>query len=143
MTRPPHVPQCPLKAFHHSDAARRFADEYNLHRIGDQYGSVGKWIAVRLDDGSSDHVLYDTKQDAIRHQHHNEKFYAFVRIVPTTMNVCDAEIYLGSLRKLYDAGFRLTDPDNRHGGPDVIKRITREDQFAQMRGRSTNLYLPN
>jgi len=138
-----HVPQCPLKAFRHSDAAKRFADEYNLHRIGDRYGSVGKWMAVRLDDGSSDHVLYDTKRDAVRHQHHNEMFYAFARIIPTTMNICDAEIYLGTQRKLHDAGFRMTDPDSRSGGNDVIKRVTREDQFAQMRGRSTNLYLPN
>jgi len=126
-----HDRSCPSKAFNHSDAAKRVADQWNLHRIGDPYGAIGKWFAVRLDDGTSDSVLYDTKQDAVKHQHHNEQFYAFLKIVPFTITPCEAEVYLASARNLYKAGMRMPDPDDVNGGRDVIKRSTWDDQTAQ------------
>lgn len=128
-----HVPRCPGAAFGHSDAARRVADEFNMHRVADPYGSIRKWCAFRLEDGSTDHVLYDSKSDAIRHQHHNEQYYMFVCIAPTTMNYCDAEIMLAMHRRMYANGVRLTDPDDARGGRDVIRRAAREDMKAQLR----------
>jgi hypothetical protein len=137
-----HVPQCPQKAFPHTDAAKRVTEEYQLHRLADLYGSQRKWIAVALADGRSDHVLYDTKREAVRHQHHNEQWYAYIRIGPQNMTACDAEIFLRMMRTLYDKGLRLTDPDAVTGGRDIIKRNTMEDMRANARGISTNLYLP-
>jgi hypothetical protein len=97
-----------------------------------------------MDDGTSDNVLYDSKAEAVRHQHHNEVFYAFVRVAPFTLTLCEAEVYLIGARKLYDAGMRMTDPEDRNGGKDVIKRSTWEDQTMQsLYLLPTNLILPN
>lgn len=130
--------QCPQKG-PHSDAAKRVHDNYHLHRTADYFASLGKWIAVALQDGSSDGVLYDSKQDAITHQHHNEQWYAYIQITPANMTVCSAEIFLGVTRRLYDKGFRMVDPDHRGGGRELIKRASFEDQVSLLRGKPTNL----
>lgn len=137
-----HEPWCPQKAFKHTDAAKRVADIYNLHRIGRGLNAVGKWVAVALSDGHSDDTLYDSKRDAVIHQRHNEKYYAFVCITPSDMKVCEAEVVLRKNRELYDKGLRWSDPDHKHGGPEVIKRLTVEDELASIRGRATNLIFP-
>jgi hypothetical protein len=135
-----HEQYCHIKR--HSDAAKRFCDTYNLHKIGAGRASLGKWIAVRLSDGSSDDTLYDDKREAVTHQHHNEHLYAFVCIAPPTMKVCDAEVLIRTHRKMYDAGMRMTDPDHRHGGMDLITRLTQSDQLAMARGSVTGLIMP-
>lgn len=132
MSRYEHNRSCPAKFLsQHTDAAKRVADTWNLHRIGDSNAAVRKWFAARMDDGTSDHVLYDSKQDAVRHQHHDEQFYAYLRIMPFTLTPCESEVYLVGARKLYDAGMRMADPDDVNGGKDVIKRSTWDDQTAQ------------
>lgn len=115
----------------HSDAARRCSDAVNLHVSALGFDARRKWVAVRLADGSSDGVLYDTRRDAVRHQP-NERLAAYVRIAPGGMSVCAAESFLSFNRRAYDAGFRLTDPDDRNGGRQIIPRLTREDQARQM-----------
>jgi hypothetical protein len=102
--------QAPDQAF--SDAARHCADAVNLHVSVDPYGVTGKWVAVRLEDGRSDGVLYDTKAAAVRHQLH-ETMCAYVCVPPVGMPLADAEIYLAQTRAMYDAGVKLSDPD-RH-----------------------------
>jgi hypothetical protein len=126
----------------HSDPAKRLCDIYNLHRVGAGEASIGKWIAVRLSDGVSDNTLYDNKVECVRHQHHNEDFYTFVKIVPPSMRICEAEVMLQTARSLYDKGLRMADPDHKRGGLDVIKRLSIEDQMAQAHGRNTNLKMP-
>jgi hypothetical protein len=126
----------------HSDAAKRIYDIYGLHRIADPIGNLGKWIAVAISDGTSDNVLYDSRIDAIRHQHHNEFYYAYIQIVPNTMSICDAEIFLSGVRKTYDARKALMDRDHPSGGMEIIPRLTVEDQQAQNAGMATNLILP-
>lgn len=137
-----HAMWCQQKAFAHSDAAKRIADEYNLHRIAIGIDAVGKWIACSLADGRSDHTLYDSRRDAVAHMHHNEHLFTFIKINPSSMNACEAEVMLKTARTLYDKGLRLSDPDDAHGGRDVIKRVSVEDQLAQSRGRNINLILP-
>lgn len=122
----------------HSDAAFRIVDVYNLHRTADLYGSIGQWIACRLDDGSSDNVLYPTKPIAIAHQHHNENFFTFIQITPAQINACEAEVMLKVARLIYDKGGRMTDGFARH---DPIKRVTWEDQIALSKGIVTNVRL--
>src|SRR5256885_1144232 len=104
----------------HSDAAKRISDTYNLHRIADPYGNVGYWFAAALATGQSDMVLYDSKSTAIRHQHHNENYYTYIQIVPSTMTPCEAEIMLQVARMAYDNGMRRTDGDSRI---DLIRRL--------------------
>ena len=144
-----HTIQCKQKAFNHSDAAKRVSDNYNLHRVAAPYDSIGKWLAVALSDGHSDGVLYDTKRECILHQHHDEMWYAYICVNPTSMTPCDAEIFLKVHRMMYEKGIRLADPDDVRGGREVIKRSTREDHSSLMRSiqsggtiRPTNLLLP-
>jgi hypothetical protein len=119
-------------------------DQWQLHRLGTGlYDAIGKWYAVRLDDGASDGVLYDTKRECINHQRGWEYLYAYVGMSLAQMNVCDAEIYLAVQRRMYEKGIRMVDPDARNGGPDVIKRTAREDMFPTMtRLQGTNLIIP-
>lgn len=92
------------------DAARRCADAYNFQLTINGMDAAGKWIAVRLSDGGSDAKLYDTKADAVRFQLH-ENLCAYICILPTPMSADDALSVLRVHRKLYDAGMRLSDPD--------------------------------
>jgi hypothetical protein len=137
-----HVEYCQQKAFGHTDAARRISDTYNLHRIGAGDAALNKYFAAALVDGRSDDQLYDTKRDAVRHQHHNEDYYTFICIGPQSMQICDAEVMLKIARALYDRGIRLADPDDAKGGKEAIKRLSAEDQIAQSHGRNTNLLMP-
>ena len=124
-----HDEGCSVKT--HSDAARRASDAVNLHYSVLGFDAVGKWVAVRLSDGRSDGVLYDSKREAVRHQA-DERLCAFIRISPGGMNACRAESFLKMSRMARDAGFRLADPDAKHGGLDLIPRLTNEDQRRQM-----------
>lgn len=134
-----HNQWCQQKGLGHSDAAKRLADTWNLHRAANPYGSLGKWFAAALADGHTDGVLYDSKRDAVVHQRHNEQYYTFVKIIPSTMSVCEAEVMLRIARALYDKGMRMADPDDKHGGKDVIQRATVEDQLMLARGLVSNV----
>ena len=123
----------------YSDAAKRVADKYNMHRLANSDGSaVGRWFAVRLADGTSEDndTLYDTKRDAVRHQM-DEFLCAYIQIKAPSMSYREAETFLGITRKAYDAGFRLADPDRSDGGMDLIPRLTREAQAEQIRALFT------
>jgi hypothetical protein len=75
-------------------------------------GSIGKWIAISLADGGSpdNNTVYDTRAECVRHQYH-EQLCAYVKLPPNGMTPREAEIYLKYHRTLYDAGFRLPDPE--------------------------------
>jgi hypothetical protein len=123
-----HDRGCPMAGMGHSDAAMRVYDTYHLHRTADLYGAIGKWFASALNDGTSDGILYDSKSQAISHQHHNEIYYTYIQVTYANMTVCSAEVMLSVARRLYDAGMRITDPDNARREP--IKRTSIEDQNA-------------
>ena len=136
-----HDRNCPMIGMGHSEAAKRVYDIYHLHRTADLYGGVGQWFAVALADGTSDNALYPSKKSAILHQHHNEMYYTYIQITPANMTICAAEAMLGIARRLYDAGFRITDPDDARKEP--ITRSAAEDQFAfAFKGLATNLKWP-
>lgn len=118
------------------------SDVYSLHRTAGGLDNVGHWIACRLSDGSSDQVLYVTRREAVIHQHHNEQLYAFVQIRPHSMSICEAASFLRFARMAYDAGFRMTDPQHRTGGRQIIPRLTREDQARQEYALAHRLWIP-
>jgi hypothetical protein len=105
------VPANPLGVY--SDRARRCSDIINLHVTALGFGAFGKWAAIRLSDGGSDNVVYDSKADAVRHQLH-ETQCAYVQIPVGGMTAHHAEIFLEFNVKLYDAGMRLSDPLTFH-----------------------------
>lgn len=95
----------------YSDAARHCSDAVNLHIAAQGLEAAGKWVAIRMEDGKSDGNLYDTKQDAIRHQLHEQQC-CYLVIPPTGMNPKQAENFLKFNRALYDNGMRIIDPDS-------------------------------
>lgn len=132
-----HSPWCQAKALAHTDAAKRVSDTYELHRMARPLECIGKWFACALLDGTTDGVLYDSKGDAVRHQHHNEMYYAYVMISPGSMDACAAEAFLKIHRMMYDKGIRLHDPDDRdHGGLSVVPRMNAEDMRAAIKAYS-------
>jgi hypothetical protein len=139
-----HENKCPLNGFdvEHSDTAKRLSDTYRLHRLADPIGSIGHWFAAAMSDGRSDNVLYDTRRECVTHQHHDEVYYTFIQIIPSDMNHCQAESHLIGVRKLYDAGIKLTDRDHHAGGRTLIPRVAAEDQMAQMRSLLSGGRLP-
>lgn len=88
------------------DAAQRMADEITLHDLA---GNAGKWAAIRLADGGSDHVAYDSRSDAVRHQTSPE-YCTFILIPPGGMQLREADAVLHFWRQVYDAGYRAIDP---------------------------------
>lgn len=120
---------------HITDAAKRAYDSVRLHVHATTYEErVSSWAAIRLEDGGSDGVLYASKRDAIRHQ--ADEFlcaYFSYRGAPNGLtSYKDAAIWLAFHRHAYDRGFRLPDPDDRRGGPDLIMPTAREQVAGQL-----------
>lgn len=119
MTNSVNAPQVPA----YSDAAKRCSDIIKLHILA---GMGGRYAAIRLSDGGSDDTVYDTRADAIRHQLHEQQC-AYIKIPHDNMPVEHAERFLKIQRDLYDAGFRLCDPDH-----ELVSPITNEGMAQAM-----------
>lgn len=94
----------------HFDSAKRASDAIRLHLLANHDQALHSWAAIRLSDGGTDGILYDTKAQAVRHQLH-EYQCAYVFIPADGMSPRIAETFLRFHRHLYDSGFRLADPD--------------------------------
>lgn len=102
-------PQC-IKI---SDAAKRMSGIINgLVTFTETWELRTKWIAVRLADGGYDGNLYDSREDAIRHQL-DERFCAYVCMGTMLQGAkpLDCAIYLEFHRQAYDEGMRLHEPE--------------------------------
>jgi hypothetical protein len=141
-----HEPGCQYaRGFDHSDAAKRVSDTYNLHRIAGQglgLQNVGKVFAVALSDGTSDGVLYDNIKDAIRHQKHNAKWYAYLRVGREGMTPCNAASILKLHRDADEAGLKFVDREDPSYGMEVIPRLTVEDQFRMNQAIAARTWIP-
>lgn len=118
----------------HSDAAKRLSDTYNLHIMSG--APIGAVFAFRLSDATSDHVLYDSREDAVMHQRHNEGWHGYVRIGPGRMSVCMGASVLRYQRQATELA--AAQRGEKSGGLEVIPRLTiegRERQLAAMRGQ--------
>jgi len=93
------------------------------------------WIAVRLSDGGTDGVLYDTRRDAVRHQAHEQQCaYIQLTAVMGGMAVQEAYVYLKFQEHVYDnPRFRMTDPEAPNGGVDMQIPLTYEDVHSQIK----------
>lgn len=107
------------------DAARRMSAAVTLAAMN---GGAGRWLAVKLQDGGSDHVLYDRRSDAMAHQLSPE-YALYVLIPPDGMTAGQADRVLGFWRDCYSAGFRAVDP--RDDVPSMP--LTRPDGLRQIR----------
>lgn len=93
----------------YSDAAYRCSDLIRQHIVN---GDATRWAAIRLSDGGSDGIAYDRRADAVRHQLH-ESLCAYVCIPVDDMTPRAAQVFLTATRQLYDAGYRVSDPDEQ------------------------------
>ena len=106
-------------------AAKRMSDAINTARVA---GDTGKWLAIRLHDGSCDGTAYDTRADAIRHQLHIE-FCTYVRVMPGSATPAECWAVLRFTRWAYDNGHRITSPED----PDPIMPGRAEDLSRLLR----------
>lgn len=81
-----------------SDAARRIHDAYTLHLTVDAEGNEGRWLAFALTDGTADHTLYASKNDAMRAKGVFAKNYGYMPLMLTGCSVREAESYLRMCR---------------------------------------------
>ena len=102
---------------------------------------IRSWIAFRLADGGWDGTLYESKRDAIRHQvsEYLCGYFSFRGAPNGFSSPRDAQLWLDYHRAAYDAGFRLPDPDEPAGGPDLMIPTALEEMIIQrsrlIRGR--------
>lgn len=113
----------------HSDAAKRFADSYNLHKAA---GNKTGWIAVALADGSSGNEVYDSRAEAVRHKFPRERWFFYCTLRQPSMTVCAAESLLRFQRVMNEVAGAHTDRDAPGGGLEVIPRLSAEDIEAQI-----------
>jgi hypothetical protein len=106
------------------DAAKRAWEQVgNVAAHTEWSERISSFVTIRLSDGYCDGTLYATKRDAVRHCHGNEVWFAFFsfRDAPNGFeSPKHAAIFLAWHRMAYDNGARLPDPDDMHGGPDLI-----------------------
>ena len=122
----------------HSDMAKRVSDTYNMHiAAGAPAGSV---IAVALADGHTDGVAYGSRAAAVTHQHHNEHWFAYIRLAAPRMTVCEAESFMRLQRQA--SRLRLADRDDRRGGLEVIPRLDLPGLRSQAAALSGSARLP-
>lgn len=110
------------------DAAKRMSGIINglitFHQVWD---IQSKWIAIRLADGGSDGVLYDTRDDAISHQL-DERLCAYTALQSMMGGAkpLDCAIFLEFHRQAYDAGMRLHEPE----APQLIVATSMYDKIT-------------
>lgn len=117
-----------------ADAGKRASDIINLHLAFTPFEQLqSKWMAFRLQDGSSDGVLYDSKRDAVRHQLDEFLcFYVPFRHLAAGSKPHEMEVFIKFNRDAYDHGFRLPDPDEESGGPDLIMTTMWSDYYQNL-----------
>jgi len=114
------------------DKGKRASDIVNTYISGMPFDEIKtKYIAIRLSDGGSDGVLYDTKQDAVKHQvHEMQCAYVCLNNLRAGSTPRDMAIFIKFNRDAYYKGFRLADPDAKDGGPDVVMTTGQRDYYS-------------
>lgn len=114
-----------------NDAAKRISDAVNAQAIAQPFDVlVRSWMAFKLEDGSSDGVLYDSRADAIRHQTDERTcLYLCLREAPGGMLPMAAKALINFHRMAYDAGGRVTHPSDKQ----LIMPLANEDLMSQYR----------
>lgn len=91
-----------------TDEGKRLSEAVTLAILS---GGRGRWIAARLSDGGTDGNVYDTREDAIRHQLHEDQC-CYVKVPPAgEMPPLEATGYIEFNRRRVKAGMRMVDPE--------------------------------
>lgn len=113
------------------DSAKRASDIINELIANNDWNTLRMgWIAIRMSDGGSDGIIYDSKIAAIRHQLHEQQCcYVAMRNLIAGATPRDMEAFLKWNRDAYDAGLRMPDPDAPAGGPDLLMPTRIAEQY--------------
>lgn len=116
------------------NAGKRAHDYIQTYTQGiDIWDIKSKWVAIRLSDGGSDGQIYDSKQDAVRHQAYEQQcmYVAFGSMLAAGgSNARELAIMIAFHRDAYKRGFRLVDPDLKSGGMDLIMQAADYDRYT-------------
>jgi hypothetical protein len=113
------------------DDAKRLADAVNLHIHAQGNEAAYKAMAFRLEDGSSDGTLYDTRDDALRAVDNKPGVWGVLQIPPTGTTAIEMVSALKWARfTFYKLGRQASAP-----GPMPIMPNSRQDLAALIAGR--------
>ncbi len=107
-----------------------------VHVFGTDWSErIRSWVALKLQDGSSDGVLYDSRLAAVRHVP-DQRWYAFFsfRNAPQGFaSLKDAQLFIDYHRMAYAQGAQqaLADPDQPNGGRELIMPTPLEQIMLQ------------
>lgn len=107
------------------DAGKRAHEAIMMHVMFADWDDIkNSWLAIKLEDGRCDGVLYDTAEDAIKHQpFENQVWYVCFRgLGPAGSKPMECALMIHHFRKARDAGFRFVDPDKRYRAPMMTTR---------------------
>lgn len=109
------------------DSGKRMADTVNLIIASNTWDTiVNSWIAISLEYGGSDGVLYPTREAAVNHQSDPRYwFYLSLRNAQGGIKALDAQLLINSQRSIYEAGGRMVEPE----APSLIPTISAYDRF--------------
>jgi hypothetical protein len=102
------------------DAAKRLSDAVTLHMLATNNSAAGSWIAARLSDGGTNGDVYETREQAIRH---NPDYHCYLLIPPDGMGIQAASIFLRFNRVLFKNGMRMPEPDREFVMPQNVEDI--------------------
>lgn len=132
------------------DAAKRASDFVNEALVHYPWDVIkSHCVAIRLSDGGSDRVLYENKKEAVKHQLHEQQCaYVFFRNMLGGSTPREMAEFIKFNREAYKAGFRLVDPDDQFGGPDVAMTTLQHDyqksrMFGNRAARRRMQFRPN
>jgi hypothetical protein len=97
------------------DAAKRLSDAVALHLVADFETAIRSIVVVKLEDGSTDGVLYSSWDDACSKGAPDPRWYAPLRITPDGINERDARLWMRVNRML--PGIKSVNPA---GAPEHI-----------------------
>lgn len=90
------------------DRTNRAYDNIMVHYLVED-DPAGWWVAIRLSDGGSDHILYKSKAEAVRYQLH-ETQCAYICLPPVgQLTRKEVGEYLRVNDMIYAGGGRLSD----------------------------------
>src|SRR5215469_453019 len=122
------------------EAGKRIADALNQKLTDYGYWMIKtRWMAFSLQDGTAaggkGGDLYDNKRDAVRHQS-NEFQWAYICFIHLGHGADPREcaVFLKFTRDAYNRGMRLPDPDNIHGGAELIMTTRWRDAYRRRLG---------
>jgi hypothetical protein len=106
-----------------TDAAKRISEAISLAVLAHDWDEIATgWMAFSLQDGSTNHIVYPSKSQAVAHMSNEFRYcYVHMRACAAGMPPKDAQLWLELHREAYDAGLRLADPD----GPQLIFPLAR------------------